>query len=65
MFGKLENPANETLRDLTVRELATFLPLVVLVFWIGIFPKPFLDIIDKPVERIVRIVNPAHFEAPR
>ena len=65
MFGKLENPANETLRDLTVRELATFLPLVVLVFWIGIFPKPFLDIIDKPVEKIVRIVNPAHFEAPR
>ncbi|MCK7527647.1 MAG: NADH-quinone oxidoreductase subunit M [Ignavibacteriales bacterium] len=65
MFGRLENPANETLRDLTVRELATFLPLVVLVFWIGIFPKPFLDIIDKPVERIVRIVNPAHFEAPR
>ncbi len=65
MFGKLENPANETLRDLTVRELATFLPLVVLVFWIGIFPKPFLDLLDKPVERIVRIVNPAHFEAPR
>jgi NADH-quinone oxidoreductase subunit M len=65
MFGKLDNPANETLRDLTVRELATFLPLIVLVFWIGIFPKPFLDLIDKPVERIVRIVNPAHFEAPR
>jgi NADH-quinone oxidoreductase subunit M len=65
MFGKLENPANETLRDLSLRELATFLPLLVLVFWIGIFPKPFLDIIDKPVEKIVRIVNPAHFEAPR
>ena len=65
MFGRLENPANETLRDLTVRELATFLPLIVLVFWIGIFPKPFLDVLDKPVEKIVRIVNPAHFEAPR
>jgi NADH-quinone oxidoreductase subunit M len=65
MFGKLENPANETLRDLSLRELATFLPLLILVFWIGIFPKPFLDIIDKPVEKIVRIVNPAHFEAPR
>ena len=65
MFGKLDNPANETLQDLTVREFATFLPLVVLAFWIGIFPKPFLDVIDKPVEKIVRIVNPAHFEAPR
>jgi len=59
MFGRLDNPANETLKDLTVRELATFVPLLVLAFWIGVFPKPFLEIIDKPVERIIRIVNPA------
>lgn len=65
MFGKIVHPANETLKDLTVRELATFLPLLVLVFWIGIFPKPFLDVIDKPVEKIIRIVNPGHYEAPR
>ena len=65
MFGKIVNPANESLKDLTLRELAGFLPLLVLVFWIGIFPKPFLDVIDKPVEKIVRIVNPAHDEAPR
>ncbi len=65
MFGRLANPANESLKDLTVREFATFLPLLVLVVWIGVFPKPFLDIIDKPVEKIVRIVNPAHFEAGR
>ncbi|HEX2694576.1 MAG TPA: NADH-quinone oxidoreductase subunit M [Acidobacteriota bacterium] len=64
MFGKLA-PANESLKDLTVREFATFLPLVILAFWIGIFPKPFLALIDKPVEKIIRIVNPAHFEAPR
>ena len=65
MFGKIVNPANESLKDLTVREFATFLPLIVLAFWIGIFPKPFLALIDKPVEKIIRIVNPAHFEAPR
>ncbi|HPW18228.1 MAG TPA: NADH-quinone oxidoreductase subunit M [Candidatus Aminicenantes bacterium] len=65
MFGPVVHPANESLKDLTVREFAAFLPLLVLVFWIGVFPKPFLDIIDKPVERIVRIVNPAHYEAPR
>ncbi|MGA2532484.1 MAG: NADH-quinone oxidoreductase subunit M [Candidatus Aminicenantales bacterium] len=59
MFGRLGNPANETLKDLTARELATFIPLVVLAFWIGVYPKPFLEIIDKPVERIIRIVNPA------
>ena len=65
MFGKIVHPANESLKDLTVREFATFAPLLVLVFWIGVFPKPFLDVLDKPVEKIVRIVNPAHFEAPR
>jgi NADH-quinone oxidoreductase subunit M len=59
MFGRLENPANQSLKDLTVRELATFIPLLVLAFWIGVFPKPFLDLIDKPVAKIVRIVNPA------
>jgi NADH-quinone oxidoreductase subunit M len=65
MFGKIVHPVNESLKDLTLREFATFLPLLILVFWIGIFPKPFLDVIDKPVERIVRIVNPAALEAPR
>jgi NADH-quinone oxidoreductase subunit M len=65
MFGPLTNPANESLKDLTLRELATFLPLIVLVFWIGVFPKPFLAVLDKPVEKIIRVVNPAHFEALR
>jgi NADH-quinone oxidoreductase subunit M len=59
MFGRLENPANQTLKDLTLREFATFLPLILLAFWIGLFPKPFIGLIDKPVEKIVRIVNPA------
>jgi NADH-quinone oxidoreductase subunit M len=48
---------NQSLKDLTVREFATFLPLVVLAFWIGVFPKPFLTLIDKPVEKVVRIVT--------
>jgi NADH-quinone oxidoreductase subunit M len=65
MFGRLTNPANESLKDLTLRELATFVPLIILAFWIGVFPKPFLAVLDKPVEKIIRVVNPAHFEAPR
>jgi len=62
MFGKLENPANMSLKDLTVREFATFLPLIVMAFWIGIFPKPFLNVLDKPVEKVIRIVNPGYYE---
>jgi NADH-quinone oxidoreductase subunit M len=65
MFGRLENPANQSLRDLTVREVVTFLPLLLLACWIGVFPKPFLDVIDKPVEKVVRIVNPGYFQEGR
>ncbi len=60
MFGKLENPANQSLADLNLREAATFVPLIVLAFWIGVAPKPFLRIIEKPVEKVIRIVNPDH-----
>jgi NADH-quinone oxidoreductase subunit M len=62
MFGKLENPANQKLTDLNLREIVTFVPLIILAFWIGLAPKPFLRLIDKPVDKIVRIVNPEHYE---
>jgi NADH-quinone oxidoreductase subunit M len=62
MFGKLTNPANESLKDLSLREFAVFLPLLLLAFGIGIFPKPFLDVLDKPVEKVIRIVNPDFYE---
>ena len=62
MFGKLDNPANAALVDLSAREMATFVPLILLALWIGLFPKPFLSVIDKPVEKVVRIVNPGYFE---
>ena len=65
MFGGIHNPANQTLRDLTRLEWATFLPLIILAFWIGVYPKPFLGLIDKPVERIVRIVNPDYYRQGR
>jgi len=65
MFGAVTNPANEKLPDLNWRELATLVPLVILAFWIGIYPKPFFAIIDKPVESIVRQVNPDFYRAER
>src|SRR3954462_14085134 len=41
MFGKNENPANQNLLDLNARELATLIPLIVMAFWIGLYPAPF------------------------
>ncbi len=57
MFGALENPANRRLPDLSVRELATLLPLVALAVWIGLYPAPLLRRLDSSVGRIVLRVN--------
>ena len=65
-FGNIENPKNETLRDLKGREWAYMIPLVVMSLWIGVYPKPFLDFIQKPVAAIVKHVRPDYpFPAPR
>jgi NADH-quinone oxidoreductase subunit M len=64
MFGKNENPANQSLKDLSVREFATFLPLIIMAFWIGIYPKPFLNILDKPVDKIVKLYDAQYKTQP-
>jgi len=61
MFGPVTQFANENLPDLNLRELATLVPLVLMAFWIGIYPKPFFAVIEKPVENIVRKVNPSFY----
>ncbi len=63
MFGKLENPLNKVLPDLNMRELATFVPLIILAFWIGIYPSFFTKYLDEPVQNIVERVRPDYFKA--
>jgi len=57
-FGTVTNPKNEKLHDLTPREVATFVPLVVMALWIGLFPKPFFQILEQPVNHLVATVRP-------
>src|ERR1700724_1721671 len=63
MFGPVTQFANEDLPDLNLREYATLVPLVILAFWIGIYPKPFFALIEKPVQKIVEQVNPNFYQA--
>jgi len=65
MFGPVTQFANEDLPDLNLREYATLVPLVMLAFWIGIYPKPFFALIEKPVQKIVEQVNPNFYQAER
>ncbi|HMD83117.1 MAG TPA: NADH-quinone oxidoreductase subunit M [Terriglobia bacterium] len=65
MFGPCENPKNQILKDLNFREIMTLVPLIIWAFWIGIYPKPFFDVLDKPVNAIVERLNPNFFKAPQ
>ena len=60
MFGKVENPKNERLADLSHREFATFAPLLVLSVWIGLYPTPFLDRLKTSVDHVMARVDPQY-----
>ncbi len=53
IFGKISNPENEKLNDMSLREMVIMAPLVILIFLIGIYPKPFLDRIEPAVNQII------------
>ena len=41
------------LRDLNWREIVTVAPLLIFIFWIGLYPKPFFDLIGPAVDNLV------------
>jgi NADH-quinone oxidoreductase subunit M len=57
-FGEITNEKNKLLPDLSAREWAYMLPLVIMSFWIGVYPTPFLRFIEKPVNAVVRQIRP-------
>ena len=57
-FGKIENPKNEKLSDLNLREWAYMTPLVIMSLWIGIYPQTFVNYIRQPVNAVVKQVRP-------
>ncbi len=60
-WGKITHEENNHLVDLNGRELATLVPLVVLCFWIGVYPKPFLDFLHEPAARLAGLIQPEKF----
>ncbi|MFP3940303.1 MAG: NADH-quinone oxidoreductase subunit M [Thermoanaerobaculia bacterium] len=68
VWGPVRNEANRTVADLTSREVAVLAPLAVLMLWIGVAPRPFLDPSRAALEETLgayqaRIESPAPEEA--
>ena len=61
-WGPLDNPANANLPDVNGREFGLMFALIVLMVWIGIYPKPFFDIMEKPVDYVVSKVDRSYFD---
>ncbi len=60
MLGEVKEK-NQSLRDLSWREIVVFAPLVAWAFWIGIFPQPYFRVLDRSVAQIVERVRPGYY----
>ncbi|SYZ73310.1 NADH:ubiquinone oxidoreductase, membrane subunit M [Candidatus Zixiibacteriota bacterium] len=59
IFGKITQAVNENLHDLYRRERLVLIPLVLLILWIGIYPKPFFNRMEPAVRNVITLVNRA------
>ena len=53
IFGKLVKEDLKEILDLDIRELCIFAPLIILIMWMGLWPQPFLDVMDASVNNLL------------
>jgi NADH-quinone oxidoreductase subunit M len=62
-LGPVRHEVNLSLKDLSWREVITLAPLVVLIFWIGLYPKPFFHLMAASVDQIAAAMQVAALAA--
>lgn len=48
-----EHDKEHALQDLNLREFAVLIPMVILIFWMGLFPNHFMDYSKKSIEHLI------------
>jgi NADH-quinone oxidoreductase subunit M len=56
-FGPVTKEENKKLKDLDAKETWSLVPLVAIVIWLGIYPKPILDPIDNSVKAMLSFMD--------
>jgi len=62
-LGPVTHEENRKLSDLNWREIATLVPLLIFIFWIGLYPKPFFGLMAPAVDKVVALVQSAALAA--
>lgn len=60
-YGGAKNPDHAHVQDLGFREIVTLVPLLAFVFWIGLHPAPFTEVMHTSVKRVI---DQAHQSSP-
>jgi NADH-quinone oxidoreductase subunit M len=63
-LGPLKVEENKGLKDLSAREIITLVPILVLIFWIGLYPQTFLGLITPSVDQLLGLVQTAVVALP-
>jgi len=56
-LGPVVHAENRGLKDLNLREIVTLAPLLVLILWIGLYPRPFFALMGPAVDKLVVLIN--------
>jgi len=59
IFGELTKDSLKSMLDMSPREVAVFLPLVLLTLWMGIYPNSFLDPMAPSIDKLIGDYNAA------
>jgi NADH-quinone oxidoreductase subunit M len=54
MYGEVSHEENKGLADLSKREYAVILPFVILIFWLGVYPKTFMDKTEATMDHYLK-----------
>jgi NADH-quinone oxidoreductase subunit M len=57
VFGEITREENRRLPDLSGREWAVLVPVIVLIVWIGVHPAPFLGVTETSVQALIAQVQ--------